>query len=103
MLFCIIDILFEWRQRVGSMAIFFQLLFLGIQLSLIFSEFILFQYAKPKHGRSLWWRDMETSNIFLQFSAAEICKETHVFPKLYLLTNHNRLVQDMQIIMLPAD
>ena len=32
-------------QRVGSMPIFFELFFLGIQLSLIFSEFILFQYA----------------------------------------------------------
>ena len=31
----------------------------------------------------------------------EICQETHVFWKLYLLTNHNRLVQDMQIITPP--
>ena len=36
-------------------------------------------------------------------TAAEICQETHVLSKPYLLTNHDRLVQDMQNIMLPAD
>ena len=43
--YCIIEVLFERRQRVGSMSIFFEVQFLGVQLSLIFPEFILFKYT----------------------------------------------------------
>ena len=32
-------------------------------------------------------------------TAAEICEETHVFPKLNELANPSRLVLDMQIVM----
>ena len=53
--------------------------------------------------RNCWQLGIYFTYPTVWLTAAEICKETHVFPKLYLLTNHNRLVQDMQIIMLPAD
>ena len=39
------------------------------------------------------------TNSRLWLRAAEICEETHVFPKLNQLTNHSRLILDMQIIM----
>ena len=36
-------------------------------------------------------------------TAAEICKETQVFPKLNLLANNSRLVLNLEIIIPPAD
>ena len=35
----------------------------------------------------------------IYLTAAEMCRETQVFPKLHLLTNHNRLLLQMQVLI----
>ena len=72
-----------------------------IQYNRLFKKSVIYRQMLWIQMRNCWQLGIYFTHPTVWLTAAEICKETHVFPKLYLRTNHNRLVQDMQIIMLP--